>query len=84
MGSGEAGVEVTILVGDAHAAAVDQVAAALAEAGLRDGRAYHETGVITGTVASRGDLDRLRSVEGVEAVEVAREYRLPDPDAPVQ
>jgi hypothetical protein len=60
------------------------VAAALQEAGLRLGSALPATGVITGAVADEAALRSIAAVEGVEAVEAARDVQLPPPDEPVQ
>ncbi|WP_406003187.1 hypothetical protein [Streptomyces sp. NBC_00829] len=53
---------------------------ALREAGLAVEADYPDIGSVTGTV--REDrLDALRAIDGVEAVELERSYRLP-PTAP--
>jgi hypothetical protein len=75
---------VTILVSDAHIGAIDDVAAALQEAGLRLDLALPATGVITGAVEDEAAMESLAAVEGVAAVEPARDVRIPPPDAPIQ
>jgi hypothetical protein len=77
-------VEVTVLVDDAHLEAIDDVAAALARAGLRDGHTLEVTGVISGSLNDPRLVDALEQVEGVASVEVARRFQLPPPDEPVQ
>jgi hypothetical protein len=76
--------ELTILVADDHRDAIDDVAAALQNAGLRVESALPTTGVITGSVADEAAIGALSEVEGVAAVEPAQEFRIPPPDEPVQ
>jgi hypothetical protein len=73
--------DVTVLVDDDHLAAIDEVAAALQRAGLRLGDVLPAVGAITGCV---DDPAALAAVEGVSAVEPAREIRLPAPGEDVQ
>jgi hypothetical protein len=75
---------VTVLVAEDHLDAIDEVAAALREAGLRDDQALPATGVITGSVADPAAMRSLSSVPGVAAVESVQEMQLPPPDAPMQ
>jgi hypothetical protein len=77
-------VEVTVLVDDAHLEAIDDVAAALARAGLRVGQMLEPAGVINGSLEDARLLDALKRIEGVASVEVARTFQLPPPDEPVQ
>jgi hypothetical protein len=77
-------IEVTVLVAEDHVGAIDDVAAALQDAGLRLGAALPETGVITGSVEDEAAIEPLREVDGVEAVEQAQEFQLPPPDSDVQ
>jgi hypothetical protein len=73
--------DVTVLVADDHLAAIDEVAAALQRAGLRLGSVLPAVGAITGSV---DDPAALAAVDGVAAVEQAREVQLPPPDEEVQ
>jgi precorrin-6B methylase 2 len=73
--------DVTVLVDDDHRGAIEEVAAALERAGLRVGRVLPAVGAITGSIEEPAALAR---VEGVAAIEPAREVRLPPPDADVQ
>jgi hypothetical protein len=75
---------VTILVADEHVGAIEDVAAALQEAGLRLGLALPASGVITGAVEDEAALESMAAVEGVAAVERAQEISIPPPDEPVQ
>lgn len=77
-------VQVNVLVADDHIDSIDDVAAALGEAGLRLGQTLPTTGVITGSVADHDQTDALRKVAGVASVEVSRDVQLPPPDSPVQ
>jgi hypothetical protein len=56
---------------------------ALRRAGLVVEGEYPAVGSITGTV-TEDRLQALEAVQGVEAVERERTFRLPPPDAPVQ
>ena len=76
--------EVTVLVDDDHRSRIDDVAQELERAGLRVAARLSATGVITGSLADAGQTAALRQVAGVAAVELARDVRLPPPDAPVQ
>ena len=73
-----------MLVADEHIDAIEDVAAALQEAGLRLGQALPATGVITGSVEDETALEAIAAVEGVAAVEQVQEIQLPPPDEPVQ
>jgi hypothetical protein len=77
-------IDVTVLVADDHLEAIDEVAAALREAGLRVDQALPSTGVITGSVEDATAMQSLSSIPGVATVESAQEIQLPPPDAPVQ
>jgi hypothetical protein len=75
-------IEVTVLVADDHLDAMDDVAAALQEAGLRLRSTLPATGVITGAAEDPAALER---VPGVAAVEAARaDLGVPPPDSPLQ
>ena len=74
-------IDVTVLVADDHLDAMDDVAAALHQAGLRQQSTLPATGVITGAAE---DPAALASVPGVAAVETARDLRVPPPDSPLQ
>jgi hypothetical protein len=75
---------VTVLVADDRLDAIDDVAAALQEAGLQLGDVLPAAGAITGSVDDLALLPALEAVEGVAAVELQREIQLPPPDEPVQ
>jgi hypothetical protein len=77
-------VDVTVLIADGHVDAIDGVAAALQEAGLRLGQVLSTTGVITGSVDDAAAMQALAAVDGVAAVEPVQEVFIPPPDAPVQ
>ena len=74
-------IDVTVLVADDHLDAMDDVAAALQEAGLRLQSTLPATGVITGAA---DDPAALEAVPGVAAVEAARDVGVPPPDSPLQ
>jgi precorrin-3B methylase len=74
-------VEVVISVDSAHLATIGVGPGALRAAGLRDEQVLEAAGVITGQA---DDVDSLRQVAGVAAVEVARGIDIGPPDAPVQ
>jgi uncharacterized membrane protein (DUF441 family) len=77
-------VEVSVLVAGEHLASIDDVAAALEDAGLRVGAVMATIGVITGVADDPGQLAALQALDGVASVEVGREVRLPPPDSPIQ
>ena len=54
----------------------------LRAAGLSVGEAHEATGVTGSAPASATDC--AAAVDGVAAVEVARDYQLPPPDSPIQ
>jgi hypothetical protein len=74
-------IDVTVLVADDHLDAMDDVAAALQQAGLRLQSTLPATGVITGAAE---DPAALEAVPGVAAVEAARDVGVPPPDSPLQ
>jgi hypothetical protein len=76
--------DVTILIADDRLHAIDDIAAALQEAGLRLGQVLPTTGVVTGSVGDEAAVERLATVDGVTAVEPVQEVFIPPPDAPIQ
>ena len=76
-------VRLTVSVDDAHLDRIDDVEAALREAGMSVERSLAAIGTITGLVPA-SKLPAVRATEGVAAVEAEREFRLPPPDSPVQ
>lgn len=75
-------VPVNVLLRDGVRA--DAVVAELRAAGLRVEQVMDAIGAVTGRVPE-AELDALRAVPGVSAVEAAgRDFQLPPPDAPVQ
>jgi hypothetical protein len=76
--------DVTVLVADDRLDAIDEVAAALQDAGLRLGDVLPAAGAITGSIDDLALLPALRAVEGVAEAEAAREVRVPRPDEPIQ
>jgi hypothetical protein len=76
--------DVTVLVADDRLDAIDEVAAALQDAGLQLGDVLPAAGAITGSIDDLALLPALRAVEGVAEAEAAREVRVPRPDEPIQ
>lgn len=74
-------MEVVISVDPGHLASIGEVAGALRDAGLRDEQVLEAAGVITGHT---DDVEPLRQVAGVAAVETSRTIDIGPPDAPVQ
>ena len=75
--------DVNVLIADDHLATIDEVAAALRDAGLRGAQVLPSAGVVTGAVDDAA-VSALEAVDGVAKVETATEIRLPPPDEPVQ
>lgn len=73
-----------MLVADEHVNAIEEVAAALQEAGLQLGLTLPVTGVITGAVEDEAAVEAIAAVEGVAKVELSEDFQLPPPDEPVQ
>lgn len=61
----------------------DDVLAASCGAGLEDAEPLAAVGVVTGRIHP-DRITTLRGLDGVQAVEVERQVRLPPPQAPVQ
>jgi enamine deaminase RidA (YjgF/YER057c/UK114 family) len=76
--------DVTVLIADDRLGAIQDVAAALQEAGLRLGQVLSATGVVTGSVDDDAAMERLAAVDGVAAVEPVQEVFIPPPDSPIQ
>ena len=74
---------VTVTVDEAHAGAIDEVAARLRDAGMTIDRVLEAIGVITGSVAA-SRLHLVEAVEGVASVEEQTSFELPPPDAEAQ
>jgi hypothetical protein len=81
---GDSPVQVQVLIADDRRDAIDDVAGALADAGLRDASPLHGVGVITGTVDDPSKVDALLAVDGVQRVERSRDVGVPGPDEPIQ
>jgi hypothetical protein len=75
---------VTVLVAGDRLGAIDGIAAALRDAGLQQLQVLPATGVITGAVDDAAAAERLAALDGVAAVEPARDVGIAPPDAPVQ
>lgn len=73
----------TVTVAESHAAALEDVAAALRRAGMEVEQVLPTLGIITGS-AEDEQLAAIAGVAGVAAVEEGRTFRLPPPDADVQ
>ena len=79
----EALTAVTVTVGEDHLEELPAVVERLRAAGMAVSHTLDAVGSVTGEApASR--LRELERVEGVEAVERSREFRLPPPDSPIQ
>lgn len=75
--------QVTVLIADSHRKKFSQVQSSLQAAGLTNIQAQKAVGTITGEVREE-ELENLRAVSGVEAVEASASYQLPPPDSEVQ
>ena len=74
---------VTITVDDTHLDRIEEVAAHLRSSGMQVDQVFNEIGVISGSVPDdRRQL--LKTVTGVQSVEVAATVQLPPPESPVQ
>lgn len=76
-------VEVVVVLGDDALDRLDAVVESLAAQGLAVTGVQAALGTVSGHVA-RSALQGLSAVAGVEAVEQARTFQLPPPDADVQ
>lgn len=76
-------IDLIILVGDQHVKKIHEVAKRLREAGLEIKDILEAAGTVTGS-AMPDKKAALSAVPGVAAIEEARAYRLPPPDADVQ
>ena len=73
----------TVTLADSHAAAAEEVAAALREAGLEVEQVLPALGVVTG-LADDEQLAAIAALPGVASVEEETTFRIPPPDADVQ
>jgi hypothetical protein len=76
-------IPVVVTVEDEYLTDLVAVVDALRAAGLRVGEVLAVAGVVTGT-AERDRMSSLSAVPGVAAVEAARTFGLPPPDASTQ
>jgi hypothetical protein len=83
MASKEPSVSVSVLIDDSALPRIRAVARRLAQAGLAIHEVQEGTGTITGTIAT-AKLMSLRKLEGVAAVEEARQVAIPAPDSEIQ
>jgi hypothetical protein len=74
--------KVTVLVTPAFQDRFDEVVERTRAAGLQVESELRNVGVIAGSIESN-QLDGLRSVEGVAAVEIQRVIQLPPPDSEI-
>jgi hypothetical protein len=77
-------VEVNVVVDGDHLESIDDVAQALADAGLHLHQALKLSGVISGAIEDPELLEALARVDGVASVERGRTFQLPPPDEPTQ
>jgi hypothetical protein len=77
-------MEVLVSVSADHLTGIQELASVLRDAGLEESQVLGDVGVVTGRVADRRALAAVRSVEGVQDVEISRTVQLPPPDADVQ
>lgn len=77
-------LEIVVTVAASHLAGMDAVASALIAHGLEDLQVLEAVGVITGSVAEASAMSALRDLDGVEAVEVSRSFRVSPPEDPLQ
>lgn len=73
--------QVTVTVDSAHVGSIDAVVKALQERGLRVDHVLRGLGLVTGRTA---DVEALRRVEGVAAVDPEVVHRVPPPDEELQ
>ncbi|GAA3702175.1 hypothetical protein GCM10022377_14780 [Zhihengliuella alba] len=76
-------VEWVVSVDDAHVARVEDVVAALEDAGLKVERVLVTLGIVCGR-ADEACRDALQHVMGVASVAPAQTIRVDPPDAPIQ
>lgn len=77
-------VEVIITVAEDKKASLNQIVSELRSRGLdMTGEPLENLGMIAGKAAAR-DLDQLRSVSGVTAVEPAETVHVPPPESDIQ
>ena len=74
---------VTVTVADSHVADVEGVADRLRRAGMTVDAVLGAIGIVTGSVA-REQLESLRALSGIAAVEQQQTFRIAPPDAEVQ
>lgn len=80
-GEGEALSKVSITVDEEHLAALPEVVEALRERGMQVEAVLESLGMVTG---SAPDVETLRQVEGVSAVDAVMEHHVPPPEDDVQ
>jgi hypothetical protein len=76
-------VNVTVLVEQKHAHELNRVASSLDKAGMKVKDVLDAVGIVTGKVDER-KLSRLRSVLGVQSVELEQGMGVPSPDSEIQ
>jgi hypothetical protein len=77
------GKALNVLVSDEYLSRVGEVADRLRSAGMQVGKVMTNSGTIEGRVASKHH-DHLKGIEGVAAIEEARELRIAPPDSDLQ
>lgn len=75
--------EITVTVDDAHLDKIEELAAQLRDSGMQVDQVLNEVGVISGSAPYECRHD-LCAVPGVESVEGARAFQLPQPESSVQ
>jgi hypothetical protein len=75
--------DVNVAIADEHLDDVSAVLRRLTAAGLEVHRTLPTIGTVTGAI-DQDRLDALREVEGVTAVEQAREVGVPPPESEIQ
>ena len=76
-------VQITVSIDDAHVDRIHEVADRLKDSGMDVEQTMQIVGVVTGSIEA-DKMSSLYSVEGVQNVEIEREYQLSPPESDIQ
>ena len=76
-------VQITVSIDDAHLDRIYEVADRLKDSGMEVEQTMQIVGVVTGSIEAE-KMSSLSSIEGVQNVEIEREYQLNPPESDIQ
>lgn len=81
--SAESDIEMLVTVADDHLSDFQQIVHQLRGTGLKISHTMESLGIVSGTI-NAADLEKIKSLQGIAAIEPAGSVQLPPPDSEIQ